>query len=712
MNNIKYFFIGCFAILCIYHLFIYKGRKKDILNLIFSIYCLIVINLLISSFFYHKNTGNIIFFNYFIFSMHLIPGIIILFTYFIFDLKNTKIARFTFFYYILITIYLLIIIMINYTFNNKFLINIYYLLIPILLFAFLYSIYQRYIKEKRYKDKKTTIIILGISTSILYCTIFLLLLTFKIIIINNPSIYTYIAFLIQGIFFAYALTDSFNKEHNDLVELKELLEQKVNERSKQLKEAHEQKTNTFINIAHETKTPLTLISNYMDKFIKKHREYYELAIIKNNIDKLKNDMINFLDIKKLEKGQIFYNHNQIINISNLLNEKIKLFKEAACNNRIKIIADNIKNNLYIKIDPYALDRVINNLLDNAVKYNIEDGTITISLIEKSNKIIFTVKDTGIGIPKEQQQNIFNPYHQITHEKRNIQGIGMGLNIVKNIINDINGKIEIDSEPDKGTTFKIIFDKHTIKKEDAITSNVLLSKPFGSTINIKLKEEIYDKYRKNILIIEDNIEMLSYLQDNFYDEYNVFTAKNGLKALNKINKIPKPNIIISDIMMDKMNGFEFYDKVMKNEEYNDIPFIFLTALTSNNDKIKGLSKGAVDYIYKPFTIEELQKKIKSLLRIQHNQKKNNLEIINDKMNKILYEKFGGNYNEFKYSKIYIKNNINKKEQDIIELLINGFKYKQIALKLNLPMNTIRKYVHIIYQKLNITNKIELIKKLKY
>jgi len=706
MIYLRVLFFGFFSILFIYHIFVYLGRKTDFLNLIFSFYCLAIVNTLIAGFLYIKFKDNILFYFYIIASQHILQGLLILIVFFLLNLKRTKLINFVLFYYILITIYLFILFIIGYILNNKFITSFYYPSTFINFIIFIFILIKEYILKKKYKEKTATIVAIGLSTLILFLTIYCIFMTLKIML---PFYIAYSIFLINALFFDFALTDSFNKEHKDLIELKESLEQKVLERTKQLEEAHKQKANIFINIAHETKTPLTLISNYLDKYIKKYNRSDELAIIKNNLDKLKKDMINYLDIQKLERGQIFYNHNQIINLSNILNEKIKLFTEIAWKNRIKIISNNIDNNIAVKIDPYAIDRIINNLIDNAIKYNKKNGFIEISLIDENDKVILIVKDTGIGISKEQQENIFNPYYQISHEKRNIQGIGMGLNIVKKIIKEVNGKIDIKSKINDGTVFKIIFKKYKTKKNEIISSNIKLSKPFDSIPKNKLKDEKYDNNKKNIFIVEDNIEMLCYLQNNFYDEHNVFTAINGTAAIKKINEIPKPNIIISDIMMDKMNGYEFYDELIKNENYNDIPFIFLTAFTSNNEKIKGLQKGAVDYIYKPFIIEELENKVNSLLKIQEYQKRNNLKIINNHMIKVLYEDINNEEKNINIDRICTNYNITDKEENIIKLLLEGLIYKDICLKLNISYNVIKKRIQNIYKKLEVSNRIELINK---
>ena len=380
-----------------------------------------------------------------------------------------------------------------------------------------------------------------------------------------------------------------------------------------IEEASKQKTNFLINILHEIKTPLTLIKNSLNTFIKKHGLSPEIEMIKQNVDKLQRDTINSLDSQKLERGQIFYDHNQIINLTDMLKAKIDLFKEIAIKKNVKITS-NMEKNIYVKIDSYAMDRVINNIIDNAIKYNNLDGKIDICLKTNNNKAAFIVDDTGIGISTKQQKHIFEPYYQISHVKRNIQGIGMGLNIVKMIIQGVNGEIKVNSKLDQGTTFKVILQKHILSDNDITQENIEYSKPIHSVIHVDLKETKFKKSKHNILFVEDNLQMLTYLQNNMQEKYNVFYATNGKEALEKIESIPKPHIIIADIMMDEMDGYKFFKALSKNNNFNNIPFIFLTAKTTPEDIAKGFELGSVDYITKPFNLTELLARIKSHIEL--------------------------------------------------------------------------------------------------
>ena len=505
---------------------------------------------------------------------------------------------------------------------------------------------------------------------------------------------SYLPFLIIIITFANSLIQTFNQEHYELEELNITLEQKVLARTKQLeqanlqiKDASEQKTTFFINLSHETKTPLTLITNYLDKDIKSRGSFPEIKIVKQNVNKLLHDMVNFLDIEKLNKGQIFYNHKEINNFSEVLRIKLLMFNETAAKKNITITA-SIESNIFIEIDNYALDRIINNFLDNAIKYTEHGGKIEVALKSNNDKIEFIVKDTGIGIPENKISHIFEPYYQLSHDKRNVQGIGMGLSIAKNIIDEVKGKIEVISKKNEGSTFKITFDKYFLKSNDKIIENIKYQFPIDDITEVNLAKEEYNESRNNILIVEDNLEMLSCLQENFKNNYNVFYSQNGKDALEKLKNIPIPHIIIADIMMDKMDGYEFHDNIKKDDTLKNIPFIFLTAKSGADEKLKGLSKGAIDFIAKPFSINELLIKVKNLMENKVSQEKNILESIYETTKKQLKEI---KIIKVNYNKIKEKYFLTDKEIEVIKLIQEKLPNKEIAVKLNLSESTVKNKV---------------------
>lgn len=508
--------------------------------------------------------------------------------------------------------------------------------------------------------------------------------------------------------FAYAFIQS-ERLSKQLQEYSNELEHQVKIRTKQLIEVNHQKTQFFINLAHETRTPLTLIDNYLDKDIKKRGESDEILVVKNNIIKLKDDMINFLDHEKLEKGQIFYNHEQIVNFSALLESKVILFEELASKKNITLKA-SLEDDLYLAIDPFALDRIVNNLLDNACKYSDNNGRIEVVLSRDDEIIVFRVRNTGTGISPEQIESIFKAYYQISHEKQNIQGIGMGLTIVKKIVDQVNGEIKVESDADNGTCFTLKFNRVKVRSDD---SEVTLeySHPIAVNTDVALQDEVFKKGNKTVFIIEDNLEMLAYLQNCLSVKYNVFYAFNGQNALDKLSSIPIPDLIISDIMMDTMDGYALFNEVTKLADYQNIPFIFLTARAG--DKLKGLEMGALDYITKPFLIEELVAKIDSIIKHADLQKATQAKRIKEKIRRVLLDE-ETNYSDVHNEEMEINLSgygFTQKDIDVIILLLKGLEYKEISSQLDIKLGTVKKRIHMIYKKCGVQNKVELINLLR-
>ncbi|MBN2078522.1 MAG: response regulator [Spirochaetes bacterium] len=420
----------------------------------------------------------------------------------------------------------------------------------------------------------------------------------------------------------------FSTTHSELDELTMSLEKKVEERTNELadknailEEMDQQKSNFFINLSHEIKTPLTLILNYMNVHIERHGVTDELDIIKRNIDKLLSDMINFFDVLKFERGINLYDHDTIIDLSEIMRQKVDLFQSMAYRSGITITTD-IEPGLYTKADSLAVERIANNIIENAIRYNRENGTIEVALSSENDSIRLTVSDSGVGIDGKQLKHIFEPYFQISHDKRNIQGIGMGLSLVKSIVDSLEGRIEIKSEPSEGTAFSIILKRYRLREGDAVSRELLSVRPLDVSTRRGdiggVDASVPGNY--TVLVVEDNRDLLRLMHDRLRARYNVVAAVNGRDALDRLQGMDPPDVIISDVMMDEMDGYEFFDRITAVESLRDVPFIFLTAKSRVDDSIEGLRRGAIDYIYKPFVMEELISRIDSLLRYRELKKK--------------------------------------------------------------------------------------------
>jgi signal transduction histidine kinase/DNA-binding NarL/FixJ family response regulator len=505
------------------------------------------------------------------------------------------------------------------------------------------------------------------------------------------------------------------KEHQMLIESEmrllnwnTSLQNEVEKRTRELEKLNDQRITTFVNLAHETKTPLTLINNYLEEYISNNENSEELSIVKRSIDKLSMDISNLFDLEKFNKGVTVYNHDLIADFSEVLSDSLMLFQKCANKKNIKLNAD-IKNNILIKADPLSINRIVNNLLENAIKFSFEGGSINVSLNAEDDTILFSVKDYGVGIPCNMHKKVFEPYFQISNSKRNIQGMGLGLPIVKKVIDDLKGEIQIISNPsmETGTEIRVRLRKHQLAEKEIVSPNIIEN----PAINIdKLNDQklLHDANKQTILLVEDNITMINYLQMKLKPNYNVYTALNGNEGINKLKELlVLPDLIITDVMMDKVDGYNFAKFLSNDNRLKHIPFIFLSAKSTKNDKLVGLKLGAIDFIQKPFSVSELLQKVESILENVSKQKRAVLSSAFSAMSagQVSHPFVPADSFESK-CRLY---NLTQREVDIARLICQGMKYKEIGENLFISERTVTTHAQNIFEKVNVSNKIELINK---
>jgi len=579
---------------------------------------------------------------------------------------------------------------------------------------FIFLFLKWIIKSKAYQNPSVKLIVIG------FLFIILNLIISKIILAINGNyasiVNNHLSVAIVALIFTQALARKINIEFDELNTLKVSLEEEVAQRTnelnsalKELEQSSRQKSLFFTNLAHEIKTPLTLISNYFEKFIKRNGANQETEIIKQNLFKLTNDINNYFDSEKISKGHILYNHEQTTLLSEIIEITIPLVENIAKDKAISCELE-IEPNICIAADSVAIDRLLFNLFDNALKYCSLNGKIKVSLVENSNSLDLMVCNTGSEISLEQQEHLFSPYYQINIGKKNTQGIGMGLYIVKNIVESLNGKISVSSNAEFAVCFTISFPASiTVKGTQAFNTNYCNNQLFASDSNITIKDSVFDENKKTVLLVEDNKQMLAYLADELSEHFNVYIALNGKKALQKIQTIPHPNLIISDIMMDEMDGIEFYNSIAEQKLYSTIPFIFLTAKSSDTDKIDGLQLGVIDYIAKPFNIEEIIIKAQSIILYSINQRKSGLK---QAINCIEKELVSDLNPVPEHSRTDLQKStteqykITKRQKEIAEFIREGLEYKEIGNKLHISHKTVIRHVQNMFENTNTHNKMEL------
>lgn len=494
--------------------------------------------------------------------------------------------------------------------------------------------------------------------------------------------------------------DRLKRSEEELSKLNSNLQQEVDARSEEVRR-------TYITLAHETKTPLTLINNYLNQYITKYGNTDELKVVQYNLERLTKDIINFFDNERFILGLNVYNHTEVLQLHEMMKHKLPLFVELAATKKIRIISD-IEGKGYLKANPAAIERVINNLLDNAVKFTPEGGTIHVSLTENARVFTFTVEDNGIGIPVGVQNKIFEKYFQMKSFSSN-PGMGIGLDLVKNIVDSLGGTISLDSTVEIGSKFIIKLPKYEPQKHDEIFSQYdrLKKITLPGYIN-EVYDIVQEDDRPNIMLVDDNIPILHFIAESFKEFYNIYVATSGEIALGKIEVIDRLDLIISDVMMGGMNGFEFREKLLKTSRHNTAPFIFLTAKANDQHKLTGLGMGAIGYVEKPFIIEHLKAKVDSVLSLLIKKKKQVIaDVFQGKSSQI--QEWSKPISEMNMSNIRQKFDLDEVEMKICEMMIENILDEDIAQQLNLSRQIFNQKVLLIFSKLDVNNKIEAIRK---
>ena len=366
------------------------------------------------------------------------------------------------------------------------------------------------------------------------------------------------------------------------------------------RELSEYKNNLFSYITHEFRTPLTLIKTPIELIKSNPSEakniHEHTQMIENQMDKMEKLLIQMLEINKLQEGKMPIN-KKIGGILSMLKNTVNSFENEIQTKKIHFIHKLPKKEIHLLYDEDKVEKIIINLLSNALKYTPNLGRIYMEVSYSEQILQIKIADNGIGIPEMYQEDIFNKFYRIPSEK-NITGTGLGLSFVKELVELMHGTIEVESEIEQGATFTVRLPLERIQKLKANEEDT------KSTVETETK-------KSNVLLVEDNYEVLKLLQSIFKEDYKVSTAMNGKDALKSINK-SMPDLIISDVMMPLMSGIELCNTLKKDSKFSHIPIILLSAKSQLYDKLEGLESGADAYLTKPFSLEEIKKTVSNLI----------------------------------------------------------------------------------------------------
>lgn len=391
---------------------------------------------------------------------------------------------------------------------------------------------------------------------------------------------------------------------------KQLIEQQARE----LQSLDEMKSRFFANITHELRTPLTLILGPAARLLQgetsREKTIEYTAIIQRNGAKLLNLVEELLDLSKVEAKKLIVVEKPA-RLYQFIARLVAAFAPYADHRGVELnLVYNCPATTTLMMDIPKWEKIINNLLNNALKFTPQGGTVVVTVEISNDELVISVEDTGIGIHADDLPFIFDRYYQARSEGATLQGgTGIGLSLCREYIKLFGGDISVQSEPGRGSKFTLRrpLAISTIAKTDGIADLTETVQTPESNQLPKPKTHLPGK--RTILLVEDDRDMSSYVQSILRADYNLLTAENGKKALALLDETPV-DLILSDIMMPEMDGFQLLQAV--RERYLDIPFIMLTARADAPDRLNALTLGVDDYLTKPFMEAELTLRLQNLI----------------------------------------------------------------------------------------------------
>ena len=400
----------------------------------------------------------------------------------------------------------------------------------------------------------------------------------------------------------------------------------------EMKEVTAQKLQFFTNVSHEVRTPLTLILAPLDRLIISLRESpyaSDLGLIQKNANRLLRVINQILDFRKVEGKQEKLAVREI-DLVPFVGEIKSYFDSMASVRAIAYTFTSSIKQCTLWIDPDLLEKVFVNLLSNAFKFTPEGGSVRIELTEEEDRVFIQVIDTGSGIQPGNLPHLFDRFYT---EDRSM-GTGIGLHLVKEYIHMHGGEIRVESEPGQRTTFTVCLRKGKAHFEDSDLMETSVSHQAyeASRLDDSETHKMLSKtYPYTILITEDDDEVRCFLERELSPHFKTRTAANGKDALRVLEE-EEISLVVSDVMMPEMNGFELCRMIKSQLPFSHIPVILLTALTDERQRIFGITGGADDYIQKPFHTDYVKIKIIHLLQERQKLRERLLEKLRD--NKLL------------------------------------------------------------------------------
>lgn len=441
--------------------------------------------------------------------------------------------------------------------------------------------------------------------------------------VKPPFYRTGLAYLIYFLL-VFGILFYLINSYKERIKLKASLEYE-HRHSEDIEKLNQSKLRFFTNVSHEFRTPLTLIIGHLESLLQLQRftptVYNKLLKVYNNSLQMKELITELLNFGKQEQGYTKINVSQH-NLIEFLYSNVLLFEEYAKSKNVNILFEKTTDTLEVWYDSKYMQKVVNNLLSNALKHTKAGDTITIAVSKTDDEAIFKVIDTGNGISADDTERIFDRFYQV--EKPNSDqvdtGTGIGLAFTKNILELHHGRIEVESVLDEGSTFSVYlklgnshFSQEEIDEVESAIDDVYVPDVITPSIeeidaDMEIDQQLNDV---KMLIVEDNEALRDMLIDIFAPFYHIITASDGVEGMEKV-RAELPDIVVSDVVMPRMTGTELCRIIKEDVNTSHIPVVLLTAKASVQNNLEGLRIGADDYIAKPFNVNILISRCNNLV----------------------------------------------------------------------------------------------------
>lgn len=428
-------------------------------------------------------------------------------------------------------------------------------------------------------------------------------------------------FLVGYLVYLYTQMKVKREERRHQREIKQLSEKKE-------QEVRDARLQFFTMIAHEIRTPVTLIIGPLESLKTDwekmniqtkgaHAMTSTLEVIDRNAHRLLTLVNQLLDFNKVQQRGMQV-HFRLQNISKMMHAVAERFEPTLQQNGATLKVEYPADDFAAVIDNEAITKVISNLMTNATKYTKDYVCLRCKVVDKEHFCI-EVEDNGIGISADEQGKIFKAFYQA---KDNKPGTGIGLNIVKNLVEAHHGMVEVESQEGQGSTFIVTLPIHqqdAVLGEEPVEAKQMVSDADKLETEEKQTETAHGTEEAKsklptMLVVDDDEDMRNFIVSYFQDTYHVFTAENGVEALREL-KYHRISLIVSDWMMPEMDGAEFCRQVRANQDTSHIPFVMLTAKTDDNSKTESMNCGADAFIEKPFSMKYLDACIRNMLEMR-------------------------------------------------------------------------------------------------